>query len=82
MKFLARVPGRRKIVIEAPTFFDARAHAQRALGAEELEVTHAAENARADVELRWVGSDAGVRPGRHMQARTRVKGRLTKWQRV
>lgn len=82
MKFAAR-RARRKLVIESPVAFDGRAYALRVLGEEGLTLKRVDEGARADVELRWAGSDARARPDKHLEARFRAKGgRWSKWQRA
>ena len=79
MTFQATRNGR-ALVIAAKCHFDARRYALRALGGDEgLSVEPS--TARPTVELRWVGSDAGARPNRHPEVRTRVthRGVWTTW---
>jgi hypothetical protein len=71
--FLAR-RARRKLVIETHSAFDARAYALRVLGEVGLTFERVDDGVRADVALRWSGSDAGPRPNRHLEVRARAMG--------
>jgi hypothetical protein len=66
VRFLATLPYR-TLLIEAPAFVDARAYAERVLGKEKLLCTQTGDDAGCDVELRWVGSDAGTKPDKRLQ---------------
>jgi hypothetical protein len=79
MRFIASKNGK-SLVIDAKCHFDARRYALRTLGGDEgLSVEPSTD--RPTVELRWVGSDAGARPNRHAEVRTRVtaRGVWTAW---
>lgn len=75
MKFIALTKGRepRSYIVEAPSWFDARGFCARMLKADpaDLECIET-EQTRPDAELRWVESDAGSPPNRHLEVRFRV----------
>jgi len=82
-RFYASVPAKTyggdvpTLLIEAEAYVDAKSYASRVLGEEGLLCRPNNEDAGADVELRWVGSDmsAGGTPnGRRLEVRKRGKG--------
>lgn len=61
-----------KAVIEAPTWFDAKHYALRKFG-ESVQVAPAPVDLELTVELKWVGTDAGVGAARrHLEIRERA----------
>lgn len=68
MKFRA-VSGTTTLILESPTYFDAKSHAASILENPTVELT--GEHAVADVELRWVGVDLN---GGHRRLEIRKRG--------
>lgn len=79
------------LIVEAPSFFDARANAEKLLawrfpdrpsGTVTVEPTSA--SARIDAELEWCGSDAGRVPDRSLWVRERFnfKDKMGAWERM
>lgn len=61
---LLLVPGPGRLVVKAPTWFDAHAHALSVLGEGLTWIEKL--GAAPDVALRWVGTDAGRTPNRRL----------------
>lgn len=72
MIFHVTVPGLPPFFASAATWIDLRHFAVRLTGIEATVVL--VETGEPTVELSWVGSDAGVRPDRRLQARWMGRG--------
>ncbi len=57
-----------RVIVDAPTWFDARAYALSVLGEDLTWIERAA--AEPDAVLRWVGTDAGRTPNRRLVVET------------
>jgi hypothetical protein len=72
MKFAATLGETVAAVIEAPTWFDAKHYALRKFG-EDVNVASPPMELELTVELKWVGTDAGVgATRRHLELRERA----------
>ena len=73
--------GTSSVVISAPAFFDARTTATRMLGCGLDNLVWDRCGERDDVEIRWVGHDAGRVPTKRREVRTRGEdGKWNEWE--